>query len=408
MKKYSQYFTNDAIAQLMILSSKLQSVSSVVDLGFGDGSLSKAVSRHYPLAYFYMVDIDDSMCDSIELFSNKMDIVNADVTSDSFANGAKTLAGQFDFSICNPPYEQIICSDAHRQLLLQNRFVKTANMKRLSMAVIFLVYNLMFLKESGKLSILLPDGILTRKDYQPVREDIIENYHIEKIIQVSDNSFEQTEARTHIVILSKESIGNKSVSVGQSDSDGKIIEEILVAPKGLVNRMDYAYHKWGKGIFYGYPINNPSAIEIKRGHHSFKELRENGNHPFFHSVDFKDQVSLSFNDNKYDSYQNPVIAREGDILMCRVGKRCVGKIAYVAQGSIIVSDCIYRIRVSAENRMRLIHFFSSSEGKEWIRIMSHGVCSRVISKIDLQALLNSICCTHRPLPKIDYSISSIN
>ena len=378
----------------MILSSKLQSVSSVVDLGFGDGSLSKAVNSHFPLAYFYMVDIDDSMCDGIEQFSKKMDVVNADVTSDIFADGAKALAGHFDYSICNPPYEQIICSYAHRQLLLHNRFVKTANMKRLSMAVIFLVYNLMFLKESGKLSILLPDGILTRKDYQPVREDIIENYHIERIIQVSDNSFEQTEARTHIVILSKKSKGNKRVRVGLSDSDGKIIDEMFVAPKGLVNRMDYAYHKWGKGFFYGYSINNHSAIEIKRGHHSFKELRENGNLPFFHSVDFKDRVSLSFDDNKYESYQNPVVAREGDILMCRVGKRCVGKIAYVAKGSIVVSDCIYRIRVSEDNRMRLIHFFNSSEGEEWIRIMSHGVCSKVISKIDLQTLLYSICCTH--------------
>ena len=384
----------------MIISSKLQSVSSVVDLGFGDGSLSRAVNSLFPKAYFYMVDIDNSMCDNIEQFSNNMDIVNADVTSDSFANETIALSGHFDYSICNPPYEQIIRSNAHRQLLLQNRFVKTANMKRLSMAVIFLVYNLMFLKESGKLSILLPDGILTRKDYQPVREDIVENYHIEQIIQVSDNSFEQTEARTHIVILTKESINSNSVRIGLSDSDGKIIDEIFVAPECLINRMDYAYHKWGKGIIDDFPIVNHSTIEIKRGHHSFKELRENGNLPYFHSVDFKDQVSLSFDDNEYDSYQNPVVASKGDILMCRVGKRCVGKIAYVAQGNIVVSDCIYRIRVSEENRIRLLHFFNSSEGKEWIKIMSHGVCSKVISKIDLQALVYSICYTDQSLPII--------
>ena len=384
----------------MILSSKLQSVSSVVDLGFGDGSLSKAVNSHFPMAYYYMVDIDNSMCDNIVQFSKNMDIVNADVTSDSFAGGAKALAGHFDYSICNPPYEQIICSDAHRQLLLQNHFVKTANMKRLSMAVIFLVYNLMFLKEFGKLSILLPDGILTRKDYQPVREDFVENYHIEQIIQVSDNSFEQTEARTHIVILTKESIKSNSVSICLSNSDGKIIDEMFVAPKSLINRMDYAYHKWGKGIIDDCSTINHSTIEIKRGHHSYKELRVNGNLPFFHSVDFNDQVSLSFDDNNYESYQNPVVACEGDILMCRVGKRCVGKIAFVAQGSIVVSDCIYRIRVSEENRMRIIQFFNSPEGREWIKIMSHGVCSKVISKFDLQALLNSLCRTHLPIAEI--------
>lgn len=392
MKKYSQYFTSEAIAQLMIQSSKLQSVSSVVDLGFGDGSLSKAVNSHFPKARFYMVDIDDSMCNNVEHFSKNMDIIKADVISDSFAEKAKPLTGRFDYSICNPPYEQIVCSDEHKQILLNNLFVKTAYMKRLSSAVIFLAYNMQLLKETGKLSILLPDGILTRKDYQPVRKDIIDNFQIEQVIQVPDNSFEQTEARTHIVVISKKTTKRKTVRVGLADSDGNIIDELNVAPIDLVNRMDFAYHKWRKSSVDEYSSQNANynTIEIKRGHHSYKELRENLNLPYFHSVDFKDQVSLIFEDNNYDSYRNPVVAREGDILMCRVGKRCVGKIAYITQGNIVISDCIYRIRVPEGVRMQLIHYFNSSEGQEWIKTMSHGVCSKVISKIDLLALLNSM------------------
>lgn len=76
------------------------------------------------------------------------------------------------------------------------------------------------------------------------------------------------------MILSKNTIERKSVRVGLSDSDGKINDELFVETKDLVERMDYEYHKWGKGILNDCSIANHKTIEIKRGHHSFKELRE--------------------------------------------------------------------------------------------------------------------------------------
>jgi type I restriction enzyme M protein len=70
--------------------------------------------------------------------------------------------------------------------------------------------------------------------------------------------------------------------------------------------------------------------------------------------------------------------------MCRVGKRIVGKVAIIQSGSIINSDCIYRITVPKKFQKVVLKSFLSAEGKAWLSAYAHGVCSQVISKSDLE------------------------
>ena len=55
----------------------------------------------------------------------------------------------------------------------------------------------------------------------------------------------------------------------------------------------------------------------------------------------------------------------------------------IEDGSILISDCLYVIRVPQEYREALVRTLTSEYGQNWIKANSHGVCSRVISKIDL-------------------------
>ena len=122
---------------------------------------------------------------------------------------------------------------------------------------------------------------------------------------------------------------------------------------------------------------------IKRGKFSYKELRES-DVPFFHSVHFKENgVKICFETAVSKRLQN-FTANKGDILMCRVGKRVVGKVVLIKSGSVVYSDCIYKITVPKSFRQILLESFLSDEGKTWLKAFAHGVCSQVISKSDLE------------------------
>ena len=114
----------------------------------------------------------------------------------------------------------------------------------------------------------------------------------------------------------------------------------------------------------------------------YKELRRT-NYKYLHSNSYTDGECLRFDNFDYSHLNNKVIAVAGDIVMCRVGKRCVGKIGYIESGQVVLSDCLYKITVPKTNSKRLFKLLCSKKFKRWIQISSHGVCSKVISKSEL-------------------------
>ena len=78
---------------------------------------------------------------------------------------------------------------------------------------------------------------------------------------------------------------------------------------------------------------------------------------------------------------------KNSFLMARVGKRCVGNVLLVKEGNIRYSDCVYNILVPKEYIRSFILFFNSSEYREWIKDVAHGICSYVITKGDVEKML---------------------
>ena len=61
--------------------------------------------------------------------------------------------------------------------------------------VIFLLHNLRLLKKGGTLGIILPDGLITGKKFQILRQSLLSNHRIEAVIQLPDNSFQELRSR---------------------------------------------------------------------------------------------------------------------------------------------------------------------------------------------------------------------
>ena len=211
----------------------------------------------------------------------------------------------------------------------------------------------------------------------------MKKFNVRRIIQLPDKIFNKTEARTHIIFISKSKSENETCELLISTNEGNLSKSIVVPKKKLGVRMDYQFHKALMNSYSNYKTLKEVGGIIKRGKFSFKELRES-KLSYFHSTHFKENsVSIKFQ-NQIAQEHISYAANAGDILMCRVGKRIVGRVAIIKSGRIINSDCVYRIIVPKKFQSVVLNSFLSSSGKTWLSAYAHGVCSQVISKSDLE------------------------
>lgn len=379
MIKHSQYFTTEIYSSALVSTIDLSNVTSVIDLGIGDGALSYASLQRWPDAKITAFDIDDNICTKYTK-EPQIEAIQEDVLSENF--DGYNQEGTYDLAICNPPFINVKKEKRFESIFEKANLADCQQLKQLSADLLFLTQNLILLKDGGCCAIILPDGPLTRVDYKPFRKALLTNYKVTRIVELPEKSFQKTEARTHILIIHKQKPVESTTELSLMDDTGKIVDSIICRQDELINRLDYSYNKWKLNITNEIHQNNKMSLFIKRGSFTYKDLRKL-DCQYIHSNSYYDGEILAFDSLIGSHYNNKVIGVAGDIIMCRVGKRCVGKIAYIDRGEVVLSDCLYKITVPKEKSKQVFKVLNGIKCKEWIRIASHGVCSKVISKAEL-------------------------
>lgn len=379
MIKHSQFFTQQLIASALVQMIPTAAISRILDLGIGDGALSTAALNRYSEATVDAMDIDPDICKKYLVNMNtKISVYHGDVLCSDHLNVFQQ--NSYDLAVCNPPYGTIKKTDEFNDVLRRIGFDCCLELKTFSRDLLFMCLCLDFVRDGGYVAIILPDGPLSRKDYIPFRKSLLTNHCVEQIVQMPEKSFSSTEATTHILIVKKNGHSNKKIPVSIMNFDGAIANSCLIDRENLLNRMDYSFCHWSEMSNAEMP-NMDVKIEIKRGSYSYCNLKKM-EVPYLHSTGFKDRQVICCANYDYNT-TSKIIAHQGDIIMCRVGKRCVGKVALIMDGAILLSDCLYKITVPKEYTSLLFKSLCSQNTKEWVSAVAHGVCSRVISKSDL-------------------------
>ena len=246
--------------------------------------------------------------------------------------------------------------------------------------IIFLLHNIRLLKKGGTLGIIVPDGFVTGKNFQVLRQSLLSNHRVEAVIQLPDNSFQGIEVRTHMVILRKGMVPSESVKILQAGADC-INGELEINASALEQRMDYSYWYW-KLIATNTNFLTLAEIgaDIQRGTKPrtfFEDSRINCFHTNQLPVDAR---QINFQRSKFQGFR---MAASHDILTARVGKRCLGRVTLVNKGNLPIADCIYRVRVPKHLVHQVWLSLISDSARDWFSAHSHGVCAQVISKSDL-------------------------
>lgn len=159
-----------------------------------------------------------------------------------FSNYPDLYRETFDLVVTNPPFGVDLPADSLHQL---GPFELAEERKNtVSLEIIALERCLQLLKPGGRLAIVLPDGVLSNKNTQYVREWLVQNSVIRAIVSLPSESFSPYGAniKTSVLVLRKhhpgEGIGlNHNVFLGEVSNvgydasgrrnDGTDLEELL-------------------------------------------------------------------------------------------------------------------------------------------------------------------------------------
>lgn len=395
--KLGRYYTNGMVGRTLVHEMNLKNPNLVVDLGTGDGSLSVEAAQIWTTARFVTVDIDNSIS---ETNNNRLKNTTSthhtfDVLNSQLHNQIGLDLGSADGAICNPPYIRPRWRKDFAEILedagLSGIFPSISDV---GADVLFIAQNLRFLRQSGRLGLILPDGIIAGEKYNKLRETLFNQHRIERVIELPRRIFRKTDAKAHIVILTKNGLPNETVTVERLDADGSLSKRIQVPISKAIHRIDYSYLESQQLQESSSKVRLSEICEtLTRGQLSSVQVKSSGIN-IFHSTDFPEingglcpNVPDKFIIKKLQSKTlRTAVAQAGDILMCRVGRNLEKKICYVPRGHVALSDCVYKLRVTSKFRRSVMRFFCTKTGQAQLNALSHGVGAKYLSKSDLMHL----------------------
>lgn len=393
-----RYYTSGLVGRILAQKMELDQPNLVVDLGTGDGSLTVAASQIWTSAKFITVDIDQNITAAN---NNRLKLASSthytsDVLNSNLHNNIGVKLGTADGAVCNPPYIRLKWRKDFEEILEDaglSGILNTINC--VSADVLFIAQNLRFLRNFGRLGLILPDGIIAGEKYLKLRETLIKHHSIERVIELPRRIFHKTDAKAHIVIVTKNGIPNDRISVERLGIDGSLSDKILVPVSEAINRMDYSYLENNQTTKSGSKLLLADVCEIlTRGKMSSTEVKSS-KIKIFHSTDFPKinneicpVVPDCFILNKETiSKIKTTIAQSGDILICRVGRNLENKICYVNKGYVALSDCVYKLRVEKKYREEVKTYLTGKSGKKALQCLAHGVGAQYLSKDNLMSLI---------------------
>jgi len=399
VKEYKQYFTPLDLAEFMVNLVPDDNINTIVDLSMGECGLLETAKKRWDNASFYGADIDETLLSQIHAKSPYIHTFSGDSLGDNIMNWVEyqnvLKNTQFDLAIANPPFnyydQAAVCIEINEKMVLP-------------IEIRFLMKYIEIVRVGGYISIILPYGFLSLDLYKELRLKILNKVTIIKVIKIFENCFDSIDADTCLILMQKNNPVNmyiqENISIEYLDREYLLKQYTNVTVSFDENRLDLEYHKLlidfettTRGCKY--PINSLSeyVISCKRGRTiaNKKELIVEKGVRFLHTTDIK---------HLYISHRSPVYVlkntnyfraskvKPNNILVGRVGKACIGKIAVVTKRfpMAVTSDCIFCLEINNIDPYYLTLYLATKYGQMQLKGLAKGSCSKYITKKDLLRL----------------------
>lgn len=389
-----RYYTSSLVGSILVNSMDVAQPEFVLDLGAGDGALTTAAAQRWQGATYYTVDIDKHAKSSTlpAKFGRAFRHHIGDALSASIEKKLGLKLGCADLALCNPPYIRPLWRNGFANILedagLSHVLPKLVDVPA---AILFIAQNLRFLRESGRLGLIVPDGVIAGEKFSDLRHALASKYCIERVIELPRGIFKRTEAKAHILLLCKSTEGSDEIHVQRLEETGFLSAELHVPRERAAHRLDYSF--LSRNVTSSHPRHvsiGKVMVSLSRGSVSSSQ-RAHCDFPVLHTTDLNptiQYVNRTFNFPFKAKSSTPCkLAQRGDILIGRVGRNFEQKICMVKSGCVAVSDCIFILTVMPQHRDAVFKFLKSATGRQALSCSSHGVGARFLTSDSLQNIL---------------------
>ena len=352
-----------------------------LELGVGNGRIVDACVALRKPSRYVGVEIDRELIRSC-FSSDMLDVRQVDVLNPKSLNAS---LGQTMFSRVtgNPPYGVAALSEL-AQARLAALCPGLPTLKGWGqLDLYFVLESLARLKRPGEAAFIVGAALAEDAKLAIFRRYMLESASEVECYELPSDAFEgDIEVQSYLLVAR---FGNNSpcqVTVGRMRSGDFAITERRKISKGAATvRLDLSYHQFCDvdSTLRGRPGTSTlrelggSIVRGSRSKHEFKDLAMR----HFHTSDFPSHgIEIRFDHIPVQGFQ---LAQRDDILLPRVGSRCLDRQAIVVDGCLPFTEAVLRLRLPENNRQRVVEWITSDRGAAWRRGVAKGTCAKHVT-----------------------------
>ncbi|HCF9476677.1 Eco57I restriction-modification methylase domain-containing protein [Pseudomonas aeruginosa] len=293
---------------------------------------------------------------------------------------ARSLGDQhFDHVIGNPPYGMHGLPAKAKSRLLKLCPELEIQFSWAPIDLYFVLESLSRLKSTGTGAFIVGADIPCGEQSLPFRKMLIEQTSEIECYELPSTAFGQrVEVQAYMLVIRFGRRRSRHISLGRLDERFEVSSLRRIERKQGVQSLDLSHHEFGEmdaalRHSSGGITMKDLGVSIIRGSRTRSQFSQLGI-AHFHTSDFaKSGLEISLESEASPGYQQATV---GDILLPRVGTRCLEHKAIVVSGQGPYSESVFRVRTPAQHQERVIRWITSDDCASWRRAAARGACAK--------------------------------